>query len=218
MSDIALTAAKIAEIFPEKAEIYDLIAAVAITKGQVVYQNTAGKAALADANAGSGAHDAIGIALNKAGAGSAVSVLKKGHVEGFTVSSMAYDAPVYLSETAGALADAPSATNPVQVGKVVAMTDAPTLTKVLYVDFGAGWGAVQQPIGTIFVSTEQTGNGSAQNVAHGLGVVPRYVLIVPTDTAPATTGAYTAAEGTHTSTNVVVTVTNGKKYKVLAIA
>lgn len=70
----------------------------------------------------------------------------------------------------------------------------------------------------IFVSTEQTGNGSAQNVAHGLGGVPSFVLIVPTDTAPATTGAYTATEGTHTATNVVVTVTSGKKYKVLAIA
>lgn len=69
-----------------------------------------------------------------------------------------------------------------------------------------------------FVSTEQTGTGSAQNVAHGLGVVPAAVLIVPTDTAPATTGAYTAVEGSHTSTNVVVTVTSGKKYKVWAMA
>jgi len=70
----------------------------------------------------------------------------------------------------------------------------------------------------VFVSTEQTGNGSAQNVAHGLGATPSKVLIVPTDTAPATTGAYTATEGTHTSTNVVVTVTTGKKYKVFAWA
>lgn len=72
--------------------------------------------------------------------------------------------------------------------------------------------------GQPFVSTEQTGNGSAQNVAHGLGIIPKKVVIVPTDTAPATTGAYTATEGTHTTTNVVVTVTSGKKYKVLAWA
>lgn len=70
----------------------------------------------------------------------------------------------------------------------------------------------------LFVSTEQTGNGSAQNVAHGLGVVPAAVMIIPTDTAPATAGAYTATEGVHTTTNVVVTVTNGKKYKVWALA
>jgi hypothetical protein len=69
-----------------------------------------------------------------------------------------------------------------------------------------------------FKSTEQTGNGSAQSIAHGLGVVPGLVLIIPTDTAPATTGAYTMTEGVHTGTNVVVTVTTGKKYVVLAIA
>lgn len=67
-----------------------------------------------------------------------------------------------------------------------------------------------------FTSTEQTGNGASQSVAHGLGAVPTRVTIIPTDTAPATTGAYTAVEGAHTSTNVLVTVTTGKKYKVHA--
>lgn len=69
----------------------------------------------------------------------------------------------------------------------------------------------------MFVSTEQTGDGMEQSIAHGLGVVPAAVLIVPTDTAPATAGDYTAVEGTHTSTNVLVTVTSGKKYKVWAM-
>jgi hypothetical protein len=68
-----------------------------------------------------------------------------------------------------------------------------------------------------FVSTEQTGNGSAQNVAHGLGVVPDKVLVVPTDTSPATTGAYTLTLGAHDATNVVATVTTGKKYMAFAI-
>ncbi len=68
----------------------------------------------------------------------------------------------------------------------------------------------------MFISSEQTGNGSEQSVAHGMGVTPRAVLIIPTDTAPSTTGQYTAAEGTHDATNVKVTVTNGKKYKVVA--
>ena len=77
-------------------------------------------------------------------------------------------------------------------------------------------GAVLFAKAKTFVSAEQTGDGTAQNIAHGLGATPAAVLIVPTDTTPATTGAYTAVEGTHTSTNVVVTVTNGKKYKVMA--
>jgi predicted RecA/RadA family phage recombinase len=70
----------------------------------------------------------------------------------------------------------------------------------------------------LFLSTEQTGTGSSQNVAHGLGVIPEMIIVYPTDTAPATTGAYTMVEGSHTSTNVVVTVTTGKKFKVFALA
>jgi hypothetical protein len=71
-------------------------------------------------------------------------------------------------------------------------------------------------LSSTFVSTEQTGTGSAQSIAHGLGRAPSLVLIAPTDTAPATTGAYTVTEGTHDATNIVVTVTTGKKFKVLA--
>jgi hypothetical protein len=67
-----------------------------------------------------------------------------------------------------------------------------------------------------FKSAEQTGTGLAQSIAHELGRVPSFVLIVPTDLAPATTGAYTAVEGAHTDTNVVATVTSGKKYLVFA--
>ena len=71
-------------------------------------------------------------------------------------------------------------------------------------------------LNTIFVSTEQTGTGSAQNIAHGLARAPSVVFIAPTDTSPATVGQYTVTEGTHDATNVVVTVTSGKKFKVLA--
>lgn len=66
-----------------------------------------------------------------------------------------------------------------------------------------------------FLSTEQTGTGSAQNIAHGLGSTPTLVVVIPTVTAAS--GATTYAEGTHTSTNCVVTATTGAKYKVLAI-
>lgn len=71
----------------------------------------------------------------------------------------------------------------------------------------------------VFVSTEQTGTGSSQNVAHGLAVTPTLVMIAVTE-HPGTpdTGAFDVEEGTHTSTNVVVTVTANVKFKVLAWA
>lgn len=68
----------------------------------------------------------------------------------------------------------------------------------------------------VFVSTEQTGTGAGQNVAHGLGAVPALVLIAVTED-PAGTG-FDVAEGAHDSTNVVVTVTSGVKFKALAWA
>ena len=70
----------------------------------------------------------------------------------------------------------------------------------------------------VFISTEQTGTGSSQNIAHGLGTVPTKVFVAPTDLTPSTVGSYAVTEGSHDSTNVVVTVTSGKKFKVLAWA
>jgi hypothetical protein len=67
----------------------------------------------------------------------------------------------------------------------------------------------------LFCSTEQTGTGSAQNIAHGLGKTPAKVFVSCTDNS-GSSGTFTVAEGSHTATNVVVTVTAGAKYKVLA--
>lgn len=134
MTDIALTAAQIKLVDPEEAEVYDFIAGVTITAGQAVYVNSSGKAALADAN-GSGTLQFRGIALNGGGAGQAISVLKRGRCYGFTVSSVAYDAILYISNTAGALADAGGGTT-INAGRVVPMSDA-SLTKVVYID--ADW-------------------------------------------------------------------------------
>jgi len=68
----------------------------------------------------------------------------------------------------------------------------------------------------VFVSTEQTGTGSAQNVAHGLGTTPGTVLIAVTEFGGS--DAVNVTEGTHDATNVVVTVGNGIKFKALAWA
>ena len=130
MADIVVTAAQVGACFPDKAEITDLIAVEAITAGQAVYQDTNGKAGVADANA-SGAQQFRGIALNAAGAGQAVSVLVRGHVYGFTVSGMNGDAIAYLSDTAGALGTT-NGTMTVNCGRVTCLTDG-SLTKVLYI-------------------------------------------------------------------------------------
>jgi len=68
---------------------------------------------------------------------------------------------------------------------------------------------------TTFVSTKQTDTGSAQSIPHGLGVTPTKVLVSITDNSAIP--AFVIVEGTHTSTDVVVTVTTGDKFKVLAM-
>lgn len=68
---------------------------------------------------------------------------------------------------------------------------------------------------TKFASTEQTGTGGAQNVAHGLGSTPGLVWITVTED-PAGTG-FDIAEGTHDATNIVVTVTTGVKFRAYAL-
>lgn len=132
MTALALTATRIDPIFPRFAEIYPMIAAEAITRGQVVYITSAGKAGVADANA-SGKQQARGVALNAAAAGGGVDVLKEGHCAGFTISQ-AYDAQLFLSDTAGSVDDA-AGTMTVPIGRVVPMSDVGTLTKVVYFEF-----------------------------------------------------------------------------------
>jgi len=65
----------------------------------------------------------------------------------------------------------------------------------------------------IFVSGVEVGTGAPQNVAHTLGVAPSKVLVSIQTSA----GAVSIAEGVHTITDVVVTVTLGDTFKVLAI-
>lgn len=138
MADIALVAASIARIYPQSDEVYDFVAGATITAGQAVYVNSAGKLDLYDSN-GSGTLQFAGIALNGGGAGQAISVLKRGWVAGFTVSAAAYWAPLYGSNTAGAIADAAGSSS-IVVGRVVPMSDAGNFTKVTYIQ--ASWNVV----------------------------------------------------------------------------
>lgn len=67
-----------------------------------------------------------------------------------------------------------------------------------------------------FQSAVETGTGSAQNIAHGLGVVPSLVLVSAQGNDGLST--WSIVEGSHTSTNLVVTATSGLPYKVIALA
>lgn len=85
-----------------------------------------------------------------------------------------------------------------------------------------GTAAVTAAKALVFMSTQQTATGSAQNVAHGLAAAPTIVttsIEVGHDGAGATGDKVpTITQGTHTSTNVVITVTAGAKFRVFAWA
>jgi hypothetical protein len=135
MSAITVTAAQVAPVNETEPEIKTYIAAAAITAGQAVYENSAGKVDLAKADA-VGTAKCVGIALRTVGAGQAVSVLQRGTIAGFTLSG-AYASDVYVSAaTAGSLDSAiiTGTGNVVTpVGMVTSMSDA-DLTKVLWID------------------------------------------------------------------------------------
>lgn len=75
-------------------------------------------------------------------------------------------------------------------------------------------GAVTKAKMAFFGNHGNTGTGSSQNIAHGLGVTPTFVTVIFTGT----TSSQTVTYGTHTSTNVVVTVTSAATFDVIAIA
>jgi hypothetical protein len=65
MGDLTVTAAQVAPVYPDKAEIFDGIAGVTITAGQVVYPiASSGLLGLADEDASAEASQVWGIALN----------------------------------------------------------------------------------------------------------------------------------------------------------
>ena len=65
----------------------------------------------------------------------------------------------------------------------------------------------------MFLSTEQTGTGAPQNVAHGFASVPSLVFAVASDL---TGGAFAVVYGAHDATNAIFTVTTGEKFRVVA--
>jgi hypothetical protein len=134
VADLLATAANIRATHPSTSVIYDGLAGETITAGQLVYLASTGKYGVADANV-AGKQQARGIALNSAGTGApGLSILKTGPVAGFTTNMPAYDARVYASDTAGAVADT-AGTMSVTVGRVGAIPDGGTPSKVIFFDF-----------------------------------------------------------------------------------
>jgi len=132
MSDITVTTALVARVFPGDMDVaYNVVLASGVSAGQSLYQSATGGYALTDANH-SGMYGFRGIALETQVASGVVSMLQRGVLGGYDLSGMNYDAPVYLSDTAGALSTAAGA-NSVLVGRVVSVPDL-ALTKVLYID------------------------------------------------------------------------------------
>jgi len=133
MTDIALTSAQVRIINPDNAEVFNCIAGEALSKGDIVYFDTAGKAKKADGSA-AGTAQARGVALSTVGDKGALSILKRGLCAGFTVTGLNGDVRVFISDTAAKLADA-AGTVGVIAGRVMIMLDNPDLTKVVYFDF-----------------------------------------------------------------------------------
>jgi len=122
-----------------QSETFEGIAGEALEAGQVVYMNTStGQWHVADASAIATAA-AGGIALNDADPKGPVTIAKRGFLEGYTLTDQDYWDALYLSVTAGAMADAaPTGSGEVvvQIGRVLSTSeDTSPLDKLVYVDF-----------------------------------------------------------------------------------
>ena len=101
---------------------------------------------------------------------------------------------------------APSAAEP--NGSIYLRTDG-TAGTLLYRRISGAWRPTGPTTGTA------TGTGSAQNVAHGLGVIPTAVAILP---LTATASPLPIVEGTHTTTNIVITLPADATFRWIAWA
>ena len=135
MGDITVVAADVGVAYPgpAHAEILPGIAAVALTAGLPLYQNTSGLFAIADASAESTA-GFRGVCLNAAHAGGRIDILKRGYLTGYTLGT--YDDLVYLSDTDTGAFSSDEGTVSVRCGRVCSRSD-PALTELLYIE--ADW-------------------------------------------------------------------------------
>lgn len=132
MTVITVTAARVKPVLIIEQETKP--AAEAILRGQYVRLDTSGKWALGNGTTTGEVGVGGGIALRDVHAGESLTALRKGIVDigdGFT--ALAYGAPVYLSDTDGAL-DTAAGTITKQIGYVDSAWGATTADKLLHVD------------------------------------------------------------------------------------
>lgn len=133
MADLSVTSSKVRPV--QVFEQITCAAGATITAGQVVRLDaTSGKLVLAQADTAANAR-AIGIAISDtAKTGNVTTVVRRGVLDvGNALDGLNYGVDVYLSNTAGVLADA-AGTTPKIVGRVIPGYGATTPDKLLYVE------------------------------------------------------------------------------------
>ena len=134
MADLALVSSGKVRVVESVIQM-TLVAAETITAGEAVRIDTAGK--FTGSNGTTTTENRIyGIAKVSVAAGRPVTAIRKGVLDGFDVSGMAYDAIVYLSDTDGTLATSAGTVSTI-VGRVIP-ANSPVLgtspDKLLFVD------------------------------------------------------------------------------------
>lgn len=118
MTAVALvTAGKIRVV--ESIQQLTLPFAESVNVGQAVrIDTTTGKWTKANGSA-AGEARIWGILVSKDAAGAVGTAIRKGVVDGYDLASLAYDLPIYMSDTDGGLADDDASTVDVIVGRVI---------------------------------------------------------------------------------------------------
>ena len=117
MAQVALTTADALEIV-ESLEQHDGVCNVDISAGEIIRQdNTTGKWVKSLATTAANARGSY-MATRTAKAGTGLTGLKRGVVDGFALSGLNYSAEVFVSDTAGQVADA-AGTVSIQAGTVL---------------------------------------------------------------------------------------------------
>lgn len=166
MTNLTITASAVAIV--KELESVTLPTDEAATAGQAGrLATTTGKATKANASTVAEAR-AVGVFVRSTRfAGEAITLLKRGYLDlGDALDALAYDAPVFLSDTDGALADVPG-TVPVLIGRVVPGWGQTTADKLLYVDVPT----VKPKLNVTLVAGGSAGAHTVSGIAAGDNIV-----------------------------------------------
>lgn len=162
MTDLTITAAEVAPVYIIKQRTGP--ANEAVDAGEVVYRVAAsGKLALADANVAAPANEPDGVSLTTTlQQNDTMTYVIDGIIDlGDALDGMNYGDNVYLSATAGKMADADDAGTGIVVGEVVPAWGATTADKLLWVHpqpvaGGVGASALSGNLATGFINLDIT--------------------------------------------------------------